>query len=100
MIEMFIKSIVIDDAKRIVVHVQDAIADQFLNEDSRKMLKDMTSKALGDDFIKLEAAKKSFRVTVKEGSEETSKDKIETEIKKTIEMAMSFMAQGEQKDEG
>lgn len=95
MVEMFIKSIVIDDAKRIVVHVQEMVAEHFLSEDSRKMLKEMTSHALGEDFIKLEAAKTSFRVTVKEGTEEASKEKIEAEIKKAIEMAMSFMSQGE-----
>ncbi|HAS74631.1 MAG TPA: hypothetical protein DCS67_10850 [Clostridiales bacterium UBA8960] len=95
MFEMFIKSIHIDDAKRIVVNVQESIAEHFLSEDSRKMLKEMTSKALGADFIKLEAAKTSFRVTVAEGTEEASKVKIEEEIKKTIDMAMSFMSQGE-----
>lgn len=93
MTEMFIKSISIDDSKRIVVQVQELIAEQFLSVDSRKMLKDMTSKALGEDFIQMEAGKTSFRVTVKEGTEEVCKQKIEDEIKKTIEMAMSFMAQ-------
>lgn len=95
MVEMFIKSIVIDDSKRIVVHVQDMVAEHFLSEESRKMLKDMTLQALGSDFVKFEATKTSFRVTVKEGTEEASKAKIEAEIKKAIEMAMSFMSQGE-----
>lgn len=93
MIEMLVKSIEIDDSKRIVVMVQDMIADQFLNEESRKMIKDMTEKALGEDFRKLEVSKKSFRVSVADGTEEASKQKIEEELKKYLEMAMSFMSQ-------
>lgn len=93
MMEMFIKSIQLDDANRIVVHVQEFIAEQFLNDESKKMLKEMAQKALGQDFVKLEVAKTSFRVTVTEGTEQASKDKIEVEIGKAIEMAMSFMSQ-------
>jgi len=91
--EMFIKSIQLDDANRIVVHIQEFIAEQFLNDDSKKMLKEMAQKALGQDFIKLEVAKTSFRVTVVEGTEISSKEKVEAEISKAIEMAMSFMSQ-------
>lgn len=93
MIEMLVKSIQIDSEKRIVVMVQDMIAEQFLNDESRKMIKEMTEKALGDDFVKLEVSKKSFRVTVAEGTEESSKQKIEDELKKYLEMAMEFMSQ-------
>lgn len=93
MLNLFIKSIVIDDAKRIVVHVQDHISEFLVKEDSKKMLKDMGEKTLGSDFIKLEVSKTSFRVTVAEGTEEASKAKIETELLKGIEMAMSFMSQ-------
>ncbi len=93
MIEMLVKSIKIDESNRIVVLVQEMIADQFLNDESRKMIKEMTEKALGEDFRKLEVSKKSFRVTVAEGTEEVSKQKIEDELKKYLEMAMSFMSQ-------
>ena len=93
MIEMLVKSIKIDESNRIVVLVQEMIADQFLNDEYRKMIKEMTEKALGEDFRKLEVSKKSFRVTVAEGTEEVSKQKIEDELKKYLEMAMSFMSQ-------
>ena len=93
MISMFIKSIQLDAENRIVVQVQETMADYLLKEDSKKMLKDMTEKTLGSDFIKLEVAKTSFRVTVTEGTEAASKEKVETEILKAIEMAMSFMSQ-------
>lgn len=99
MIEMLVKSIKIDESNRIVVLVQEMIADQFLNDESRKMIKEMTEKALGEDFRKLEVSKKSFRVTVAEGTEEVSKQKIEDELKKYLEMAMSFMSQMN-KDQG
>ncbi len=92
MTESFIKSIHIDEANRIVVQVQEFVAEQFLTPDSKKMLKDMTEKSLGEDFVKFEAAKTSFRVTVKEGTEQVCKQKIEDEIKKAIEMAMAFMS--------
>ena len=92
MTELFIKSIHIDEANRIVVQVQEFVAEQFLTPDSKKMLKDMTEKSLGEDFVKFEAAKTSFRVTVKEGTEQVCKQKIEDEIKKAIEMAMAFMS--------
>ena len=93
MMDMFIKSIQLDDANRIVVHIQEFIAEQFLNDESKKMLKEMAQKALGEDFLKLEVAKTSFRVTVAEGTEIASKEKVEAEIVKAIEMAMSFMSQ-------
>ena len=73
MTELFIKSIHIDEANRIVVQIQEFVAEQFLKPESKKMLKDMTEKALSENFIKFEAAKTSFRVTVKEGTEQSSK---------------------------
>jgi Holliday junction resolvase-like predicted endonuclease len=96
MFEMFVKSIHLDDAKRIVVQIHEFVAEQFLNAESKKMLKDMTTKALGEDFVVLEAAKTSFRVTVKEGRQEICKQKIEDEIRKMIDMAMSFMEKNQE----
>ncbi len=99
MISMFVKSIQIDDSKRVVIHIQDLIAEHLLKDDSKKMLKEMTENALGSDFVKLEVSKTSFRVTVVEGTEESSKEKIEAELLKYIEMAMSFMTQMDDKEE-
>ncbi len=93
MMPMFIKSIQLDAANRIVVQVQEVMAEYLLKEDLKKMLKDMAVKALSSDFIKLEVAKTSFRITVAEGTEAASKEKVETEIVKAIEMAMTFMSQ-------
>lgn len=98
MMSMFIKSIQLDDANRIVVQVQDMMAEYLSKEESKKMLKDMAVKALDADFIKLEVAKTSFRITVADGTEAASKEKVETEIIKAIEMAMSFMSQMDKKE--
>jgi len=93
MLSMFIKSISLDDSNRIVISVQEHLSEMLAKEESKKMLKDMAVKTLGTDFIKLEVAKTSFRVTVTEGTEEANKVKVETEIAKAIEMAMQFMSQ-------
>lgn len=98
MMSMFIKSIQLDDANRIVVQVQDMMAEYLSKEESKKMLKDMAVKTLDTDFIKLEVAKTSFRITVADGTEAASKEKVETEIIKAIEMAMSFMSQMDKKE--
>lgn len=95
----FIKSIALDEAGRVVTVIQEQFSDYLVKDESKKMLKDMAVKVLGDDFIKLEVAKTSFRVTVVEGSEEKSKAIIEKEILKGIEMAMAFMSQMQSKEE-
>lgn len=99
MMSMFIKSIQLDASKRIVVQLQDMMSEYLLKDESKQMLKEMAVKTLGSDFIKLEVAKTSFRVTVAEGTEVASKEKVETEIIKAIEMAMSFMSQMNNKEE-
>lgn len=93
MMDMFIKSIQLDESNRIVVTIQDHFAEYLSKEESKKMLKDMAVKILSADFIKLEVAKTSFRITVVEGTETASKEKVEQEIVKGIEMAMAFMSQ-------
>jgi hypothetical protein len=93
MMDMFIKSIQLDESNRIVVTIQDHFAEYLSKEESKKMLKDMALKVLEADFVKLEVAKSSFRITVVEGAEASAKEKVEQEIVKGIEMAMSFMSQ-------
>lgn len=90
---MFIKSISLDELGRVVTIIHDQFSDYLITDASKKMLKEMAIKALGDSFVKLEVAKSSFRITVVEGAEETSKEIIEREILKGIEMAMAFMSQ-------
>jgi len=90
---MFIKSITLDEVGRIITLVQDQFSDYLIKDESKKMLKEMAMKALGDAFVKLEVAKTSFRITVAEGTEEASKAIIEKEILLGIEMAMAFMSQ-------
>jgi hypothetical protein len=90
---MFVKSIIIDDAGRIVVSVQDQFTS-FLKEDSTKqMLKEAAKTALGEDYIRLEVSPSTFRVTVTEGTSDQAKIIIENEIAAKIEMALSFMNQ-------
>lgn len=93
MMDMFIKSIQLDESNRIVVTIQDHFVEYLSKEESKKMLKDMALKVLEADFVKLEVAKSSFRITVVEGAEAAAKEKVEQEIVKGIEMAMSFMSQ-------
>lgn len=93
MMEMFIKYIKFDDEKRIIIAIQDHLAEHLIKDESKKMLKETLEKALKEDFIKLEVAKTSVRITVTEGKEEECKTVIETEIAKAIEMAMAFMNQ-------
>ena len=90
---MFIKYIKLDDEKRIIIAVQDHLAGYLEDEQSKKMLKDTVVKVLADDFKLLEVAKTSCRITVAEGTEDTSLVKVEEEVGKAIEMAMAFMSQ-------
>jgi len=96
---MFIKYIKFDDAKRIVVAIQDQFADHLQKDESKKMLKDMLKKVLAEKFTLLEISKTTARVTVAEGTEDECKQLIETEIAKAIEMAMAFMSQMNQQAE-
>jgi len=91
MIDMFIKSISFDDQKRIIISVQEHLVEYLKEPESRKMLKETVAKALEEDFVSLEIAKTSCRVTVTEGKEDECKVKIESEIAKAIEFAMNFM---------
>ncbi len=93
MLEMFIKSITFDDEKRIVVKVQDHLKEYMTKEEYKKQVKETLEKVLGQDFIKLEVAPSSARITVAEGKEESAKAKIEQELKDAIQMAMQMMQQ-------
>ena len=90
---MFIKYIKLDEEKRIVICVQDHLAEYLKDEQSRKMLKESAEKVLKDDFQLLEIGKKSCRITVNKDNAENCKILVETEIVKGIEMAMAFMNQ-------
>jgi len=87
---MFIKYIKLDEEKRIVVGVQDHLAEYLKDEKSRKLLKESAGKILKDDFQMLEIANTSCRITVNKENAENCKDIVETEIVKGIEMAMEF----------
>lgn len=95
--KMFIKAITTDDQNRIVVSVQEQFQSYLKEDMAKKMLRETAAKALGDDFIQLEVSTGTFRVTVKEGTIEASKAIIETEIANSIEMALNFMNQFNQK---
>ena len=99
MLEMFVKSIKLDDENRIVIIIQDHLSEYFTKDDSKKMLKDMAVKTLGDDFVKLEMSKVSARITVAEGRAEACLALITEELNKGLEMAMQFMSQMQNKSE-
>ena len=98
MLELFIKSIKIDDEGRIVIVIQDHLAEYMAKDDSKKMIKDMVVQALGDYFIKLEMSKTSARITVADGKAEACKVLVEEELKKGLELAMSMMGQMQNSD--
>jgi len=89
--DLFIKSIIVDDSDRIVVHVQENY-QHFLKEDfAKKMLRETALKALEDDFVELAVSSTSFRIQVKAGKTQEALSIVEDEIKKNIEMAINFL---------
>ncbi len=99
MLELFIKNIKIDDEGRIVIAVHDHVSEYLTQDDSKKMIKETLEKILATDFVKLEVAKTSARVTVAEGKSESCKQLIEQEMQKAAEMAAAFMSQMNQNKE-
>ncbi|MBS4539252.1 hypothetical protein GOQ27_12320 [Clostridium sp. D2Q-11] len=94
----FLKYIKLDEEKRILISVQNQYESYLLEKESKKMILDGLKSILGEDFKTLEIGKNICRVTVLEGKEEESKEKIETELVKGLEMAMAFMSQMQNKD--
>lgn len=92
-LNQFIKYIKLDDEKRILVSVQNHFEAYLKESETKKMIKEMAQKSLGDNFVQLEIGKNVCRVTVKEGTEESSMELIQTELLKGLEMAMAFMQQ-------
>lgn len=88
----FIKSMHLDDEKRILVSVHEFLESYLTEKENRKMIKDGLVQILGDDFKQLEIGKNVCRITVTEGTEEANLNKLENDLKAGIEMAMSFMA--------
>lgn len=94
----FLKYIKLDEEKRILISLQNQYQSYLQEKESKKMILDGLKSILGEDFKKLEVGKNICRVTVTEGKEEESKEKIETELIKGLEMAMAFMSQMQNKD--
>lgn len=94
---MFIQSITIDEVGRIVVTIQEAFRNYLQEEQAKKLLRETAMNALKEKFVQLEVSKSTFRLTVQEGTTEESKNIIENEIAKAIEMALMFMNQFNQK---
>ena len=95
--KMFIKSITSDDQGRIIVGVQEQFQSYLKEDMTKKMLRETAVKALGEDFVQLEVSTSTFRITVKEGTTDASMVIIQEEITKSIEMALNFMNQFNQK---
>lgn len=94
----FIKYIKLDDEKRILISIQNQFESHLQDKQNRKMIKDSLSSILNDDFKLLEIGKNICRVTVTEGKENESKQKIEQELIKGLDMAMNFINQMQNKD--
>lgn len=92
-LSMFIKSIKLDDNKRILVSLQDHLIGHLSDDSAKKQIKTEVERILGDDFKQLEIAKNVLRLTVTEGKEDEIMELVKTELSKMLEMAMSFMSQ-------
>lgn len=92
----FIKSMQLDEQKRILVSVHEFLESYLSTPENKKMIKDGLVQMLGEDFKQLEIGKNVCRVTVSEGREAEILQKLERDIKAAIEMALSFMAENPQ----
>lgn len=92
----FIKSMKLDDQKRILVSVHEFLESYLSTPENKKMIKDGLIQILGSDFKQLEIGKNVCRITVSEGHEAELLKKLETDLKAAIEMALSFMAENPQ----
>lgn len=88
----FIKSMALDEQKRILISVHEFLESQLSTAENRKMIKDGAVQMLGENFKQLEIGKNVCRITVTEGAEAECLAKLETDLKAAIEMAMSFMS--------
>ena len=88
----FIKSMKLDDQKRILISVHEFLESYLSTPENKKMIKDGALQMLGDNFKQLEIGKNVCRITVTEGQEEACLAKLENDLKAAIEMAMSFMS--------
>ncbi len=87
---MIIDSIGTDEAGRIIIRMKPEIA-QFLTEDThRTSLKQMLQAILKEDFLKLEVGGQNLRITVTEGKQDASIERIKDEISSALQMASSF----------
>ncbi|QVK17572.1 hypothetical protein KHQ81_12035 [Mycoplasmatota bacterium] len=88
----FISYVKFDEVKRILVAVNPQFQSYLHEDKNRKMIKQKAMGILKNDFIKLEIGKNICRLTVKEGTEEKNKEKIEKELTNALNMAMSFLS--------
>ncbi|WP_430883395.1 hypothetical protein [Fusibacter sp. JL216-2] len=96
---MFIKSIALDEERRIVITGQPHLAEYLKDQETRKMLKGAAQKVLADDFIQMEVGKTSCRITVTSEKAEECMKLVEEELVKGIEMALAFMSQMNNSDQ-
>lgn len=88
----FIKTLKLDEQKRIIVAVHEFLETYLTAPENRKMIKDGLVQILGENFKQLEIGKNNCRITVTEGTEEACLAKLEADLKSGIDMAMNFMA--------
>lgn len=98
-LNMFIKSIALDEESRIIIQGQPHLAEYLQDEQTRKMLKGAAENVLKEDFLKLEIGKCNCRITVTADKAEACMKLVEEELVKGIEMALAFMSQMNKKDQ-
>lgn len=98
-LSLFIKNIKLDEEKRIIISVQNQYESYLQEKENKKMALDGLKSILGEDFKKLEIGKNVCRITVLEGKEEESKEKIHSELVNGLNQAMEFMNKMGKKDD-
>lgn len=91
MFDMFIRDITTDEKGRIIVHLTEMAAPYVIDDNNKKMLRNVVGQILGEDLRLFEVSKTTCRVTVAEGKEKQCKEKLTEEMRKAFEMASDYM---------
>ncbi len=91
LLNQFIKYIKLDDKKRILISLNNQYEQYLKDKKTKVTIKKGIESILEENFVQLEIGKNICRITVKEGSEEKSLKLIETELVKSLQMAMSYI---------
>ncbi len=88
----YIKDVKLDEVKRIIIEVKPQFQSYLQENQNRQMLKKYVTDLLKEEFVKLEIGKNLCRITVKKGTEEKNLQRVNTELIKSLEMAIKFLS--------